>query len=201
MCSLCPCRGPVLDTVTPRAGRCLVLLCCFRARLLALSLTSQSLRCPGWVNSPSTHRMSPLDLSEGHSHPQWNYSVLFSLPSRHLISLKERRNTQQVTDLSSLSELTQHRQFCTIIQSTHRRQTDQLWMSITSCSTLWQEKCQAWAAILCYPFLPLFSLTLPVMEFISFPRNWNCQSIIPTASSKELHPIFKLQSCKMKKKV
>lgn len=87
--ALCPCREAVLDTVTSRAGRCQVLPWCFRACLLAPSLTSASLRCAGWLNSLSTHRMTPQDLSEGHFHPQQNYSVLFSLPSWHLISLKE----------------------------------------------------------------------------------------------------------------
>lgn len=79
---LCPCREAVLDTVTSRAGRCQVLLWCFRAHLLALSLTSSSLRCPGWVNSPSIHRTTLLDLSEGLSHPQWNYPPCY-FPSHH----------------------------------------------------------------------------------------------------------------------
>lgn len=47
-----------------------------------LSLTSPALRCPGWVNYSSTHRTTPLDLSEGLSHPQWNYPPCY-FPSHH----------------------------------------------------------------------------------------------------------------------
>lgn len=80
--------------------QCQVLLCCSRACLLAPSLTSAPLRCPGGVNSPSTHRTTPLDLSEGHSHPQWDYSLCY-FPSHHDTSFPWR-NTQWVTDLFPL---------------------------------------------------------------------------------------------------
>lgn len=164
--ALCPCREAELDTVTSRAGRCQVLLWRFRAHLLALSLTSPSLRCPGWVNSPSTHRMTPL-ISVKATLSHNGIPLCAILPPITTPHFPE--GIQWVTDLSSLSELTQHSKFCTIIQRTHRRQTDQLWMSITLCSILWYYS-RAWAAIMCYPFLSLFSPTLPVKELISLPQ-------------------------------
>lgn len=50
------------------------------------------------------------------------------------------------------------------------------------------------------PFCLCFLSPFQLRSSYPFPRDWNCQSVTPIASSKELHPILKLQSCKIKKK-
>lgn len=192
--ALCPC-GKLCWTLAPPELAVPGLLWCSRAPLLALSLTSPPLRCPGWVNSPSTHRMTPvISVKATLIHIGITLWVIF--PPILTPHFPEGMKEHTVTDLSSLSELTQHRKFCTI--SVYPQETDR--PTVNANNPLLHTLIRKVPSMSCNTLLFLcafvFSHSPSYGAHIPSPET-NCQSGTPIASSKELHPIFKMQSCKI----